>query len=207
MKRLLVITLAGLVSLVPVMSQEAVDGMGSCYYGVDAPGLFASHASYPFGTQVRITNLENQRQLVVQVGGRIPQDRRWIIDVSVEAAEALGMSDAGFTRVRVEEIPKENKPRVLRSAGNIRRFFQSGQAELWAEGSNLTAGHPSLPVGTKLRVTNRDTGQRIEVTIATRVRAAQNRILTLTQAAGGQIGVRFDRSGLSQGDITIESLD
>ncbi len=70
----------------------------------DQNALTAAHRSLPFGTQVRVTNLANQRQVVVTINDRGPVSRRRLIDLSKKAAEALGMLDSGVAKVRVEAL-------------------------------------------------------------------------------------------------------
>jgi rare lipoprotein A len=70
----------------------------------DQDELSAAHRTLPFGTQVRVTNLANQRQVVVTINDRGPVSRRRLIDVSKKAAEALGMLDSGVAEVRVEAL-------------------------------------------------------------------------------------------------------
>jgi rare lipoprotein A len=65
------------------------------------PGaLTAAHRSFPFGSQVRVTNRRNGRSIVVTVNDRGPFVRGRIIDVTPAAAQALGFS--GLTQVTVE---------------------------------------------------------------------------------------------------------
>jgi rare lipoprotein A len=75
-------------------------------------GLSAAHKLLPLPTNVRVTNLENSRSIVVRVNDRGPfptkenpgsGDR--IIDLSLGAAKRLGFYEKGTARVRVETIP------------------------------------------------------------------------------------------------------
>jgi rare lipoprotein A len=66
--------------------------------------LTAAHRTLPFGTQVRVTNLDNGRTAVVKINDRGPFIPGRVIDVSVAAAQALGMIQAGVARVRVEVV-------------------------------------------------------------------------------------------------------
>jgi rare lipoprotein A len=59
----------------------------------------------PFGTCLRVTNLENGRAVEVRVNDRGPYAAGRIIDVSETAARALGMRGQGVTRVRLERCP------------------------------------------------------------------------------------------------------
>ncbi len=64
--------------------------------------LTAAHRSLPFGTPVRVTNLENGRRVTVVVNDRGPFVRGRVIDVSKSAARRLGIVRSGLARVRVE---------------------------------------------------------------------------------------------------------
>jgi rare lipoprotein A len=71
--------------------------------------LYAAHREYPFGTVVRVTNLRNERSVVLRVVDRGPNGsaankRRTIIDVSQRAASELGFMHAGRVAVRVEVL-------------------------------------------------------------------------------------------------------
>jgi rare lipoprotein A len=70
----------------------------------DMYALTAAHRSLPFGTRVRVTNLDNGRSVVLRINDRGPFVKRRIIDVSRRAAEDLGFIRDGLTRVRVEVI-------------------------------------------------------------------------------------------------------
>ena len=63
-----------------------------------------AHRSLPFGTRVRVTNLANQRQMVLTVNDRGPFARGRVVDVSRAAAGVLGMLVSGIASVRVEVI-------------------------------------------------------------------------------------------------------
>ncbi|MEE8273960.1 MAG: septal ring lytic transglycosylase RlpA family protein [Alphaproteobacteria bacterium] len=64
----------------------------------------AAHRTLPFGTRVRVINLENGRSVVLTVNDRGPFVRGRIIDVSQRAARALGFMRRGIVRVRVTAV-------------------------------------------------------------------------------------------------------
>jgi rare lipoprotein A len=64
--------------------------------------LTAAHRTLPFGSKVKVTNLENDRTVVVRINDRGPFVRGRIIDVSLEAARKLQMVSTGTAQVRVE---------------------------------------------------------------------------------------------------------
>jgi peptidoglycan lytic transglycosylase len=71
--------------------------------------LTAAHATLPLPVNVRVTNLENGRSLVVRVNDRGPFHSGRIIDVSERAAELLGFKEEGTARVRVEYIGRADQ--------------------------------------------------------------------------------------------------
>ena len=70
----------------------------------DQNALTAAHRTLPFGSRVRVTNLNNDRSVVVRINDRGPYARGRVIDVSRAAAQALGMIRAGVVPVRVEHL-------------------------------------------------------------------------------------------------------
>jgi len=106
------------------MSPTFVDGVAS-YYGKEHHGkktakgeifhmykLTAAHRSLPFGSQVKVTNLSNQRSVIVRINDRGPYYQGRIIDLSLAAAERLEMVKSGITKVKLEVLD------VNRSATN-----------------------------------------------------------------------------------------
>src|SRR6185295_8005165 len=94
-----------------------VKGKGS-YYGNEFKGrntasgekfdpekLTAAHRTLPFGTRLKVTNLRNNKAVIVIVNDRGPFVSGRIIDVSRAAADSLGMLAAGWTEMDVEELP------------------------------------------------------------------------------------------------------
>jgi rare lipoprotein A len=72
--------------------------------GVRGGSFTAAHRSLPFGTMVRVTNLANRRSVVVRVNDRGPFVRGRIIDVSIPAADVLGMRRSGVAPVSIEAL-------------------------------------------------------------------------------------------------------
>lgn len=64
--------------------------------------LTAAHPKLPFGSLVRVTNLNNQRSIVVRINDRGPYAKGRIIDLSEQAARELNMIRAGVAQVKVE---------------------------------------------------------------------------------------------------------
>lgn len=64
--------------------------------------MMAAHRTLPFGTRVRVTNLENDRSVTVVINDRGPFVKGRVIDVSRRAARRLGFLRSGLARVRLE---------------------------------------------------------------------------------------------------------
>jgi len=65
----------------------------------DMNGISAAHKSLPFGTIVRVVDLDTGRSVVVRINDRGPFIKGRIIDLSKGAAEKLGIVDKGIARV------------------------------------------------------------------------------------------------------------
>jgi rare lipoprotein A len=68
----------------------------------DKNALTGAHRTIPFGTEVLVTNLDNQKTVVVRINDRGPHSKSRVIDVSGAAARALGLIDSGTAPVRIE---------------------------------------------------------------------------------------------------------
>src|SRR5688572_5739872 len=66
--------------------------------------LTAAHKTLPFGTRVRVTNLENNNSVEVVINDRGPYVEDRIIDLSKEAAEQLGFINKGLAEVKLEVV-------------------------------------------------------------------------------------------------------
>ena len=64
----------------------------------------AAHKSYPLGTKVRVTNLENGKSLKLIINDRGPFVSGRIIDLSYKAARKLGFVNQGTVKVRIDVL-------------------------------------------------------------------------------------------------------
>ena len=120
--RLILIAIASLL-LSACASQGKIDPDGyraegqASYYGArhhgnktasgerfDQHALTAAHRSLPFGSRVQVTNLRNDKTVVVRINDRGPYAKKRIIDLSQKAAEELDMLRDGVIPVRVEQL-------------------------------------------------------------------------------------------------------
>jgi rare lipoprotein A len=69
----------------------------------------AAHPTLPMPSLVRVTNLDNGREIVVRINDRGPFVAGRIIDLSQFSAQALGVHGPGTAKVRVRLLPKETR--------------------------------------------------------------------------------------------------
>lgn len=70
----------------------------------DPQGMTAAHRTHPFNSWVRVTNLENGKEVDVRINDRGPFIKGRVIDVSYGAAKKLEMVQKGLVQVRVKPI-------------------------------------------------------------------------------------------------------
>ncbi len=98
---------------------KVLHGKASYYYGrwigrktangeiYRAHDVTAAHKTLPFNTRVRVTNLRNNKSVVVRINNRGPYIKGRIIDLSIAAAQQIEMTKAGVVPVKVEVLPKQ----------------------------------------------------------------------------------------------------
>jgi rare lipoprotein A len=79
----------------------------------DQDALTAAHKTLPMPTLVRVTNLENGRQIQIRINDRGPFVNDRIIDLSRRGAQLLGMINNGTAKVRVQIMPEESRQLAL----------------------------------------------------------------------------------------------
>jgi len=70
----------------------------------DQHAMTAAHKSLPFGTVVRVTNTRTGKSCLVRITDRGPYIHGRIIDLSMAAADAIGMRGSGVANVTVEVL-------------------------------------------------------------------------------------------------------
>lgn len=79
----------------------------------DMNTLTAAHLTLPMPSIVKVTNLENNKSIIVRINDRGPFAKNRIIDLSKKAAQILGFANQGTTKVRVELL-KEKTMELLK---------------------------------------------------------------------------------------------
>jgi len=66
--------------------------------------LTCAHNTLPFGTKIRVTNLDNEKSVVVRVNDRLHHRNPRLVDLSTAAAKELKFKGKGVVKVKVEVI-------------------------------------------------------------------------------------------------------
>lgn len=77
------------------------------YYHRDS--MTCAHLKLPFGTMLKVRNLRNDKEVIVEVTDRGPYAKKYILDLSRAAAKKLGIIGIGFAPV---EITIHTPPKV-----------------------------------------------------------------------------------------------
>ncbi len=100
-----------LASAVTALAEPDMEGLASWYGGkfhgrrtssgevFDTNEMTAAHKTLPFGTMVKVTNMDNGMSAVVKINDRGPFIDGRVIDLSRAAAEQIGMVGQGVARV------------------------------------------------------------------------------------------------------------
>lgn len=67
----------------------------------DMNQLTAAHPVLPFGTKLKVTNLKNNKSVIVRVNDRMPEYKGRVIDLSYRAAKEIEMLKDGIQKVKI----------------------------------------------------------------------------------------------------------
>tara|TARA_B110000503_G_scaffold27236_3_gene43290 strand:- start:12230 stop:12589 length:360 start_codon:yes stop_codon:yes gene_type:complete len=110
---ILYLAFTGVISSATVLAEE---GMALHYSDIlhgkptasgeifDQRAMTAAYRGLPFGSKVKVTNLENGKSVIVSVNDRMASHHRSTIDVTRRAAQELGFEERGMARVSVEPV-------------------------------------------------------------------------------------------------------
>lgn len=105
-------------------------------------GMTAANKVLPLPTYVKVTNLENQRWVIVKVNDRGPFHVNRIIDLSFAAAKKLGMLSKGTALVEVEAIDLRHPGKdsiALKTNKHPKLYLQMGAFKQASNATRLEA--------------------------------------------------------------------
>lgn len=78
----------------------------------DSTGYTAAHKTLPLNSYAVVTNLRNNRKVIVRINDRGPFSQKRIIDLSHSAAKELGIISRGTGQVRIEALHVNRKGQI-----------------------------------------------------------------------------------------------
>jgi rare lipoprotein A len=110
-------------------------GLASGSGRFDASGYTCAHRTLPFGTKLRVSDPKSGRSVVVTVNDRGPHVRDRVLDLSLAAAKAIGLTEQGMMLVVATVIEKNSM---------IRDRAKGGRSAARLHG--FKSGSPALPL-------------------------------------------------------------
>ena len=134
-----------------VIAQTTQEEFGKCGYYADALQgrktasgekydknlLTCAHKTLPFGTQVRVTRMDNGKSVIVRVNDRGPYIDGYATDVSRKAAEAIGLVRDGVTRVKLTVVSDASAAKSLTVSNRV--LPKELEPVTYSAGTTLTA--------------------------------------------------------------------
>jgi rare lipoprotein A len=102
----------------------------------DQRKLTAAHRTLPFGTTVKVTNLENKKTVSVVINDRGPFIKDRVIDLSKAAAEELGFIKAGVTQVKLEVLNLSSSDKSAAAAPKRQVVISRAASDSRSQGSD-----------------------------------------------------------------------
>jgi len=122
-------------------------------YNMDA--MTCAHKSLPFGTKLRLRNVENGKTAVVTVNDRGPFVRGRDIDLSRAAAGKLGIIGPGTGRVKVEKVGRDMRYIKYVEGGKMTRDYRPYDGPYTVQVGAFTDRIKAIRVQDGLRVRHR----------------------------------------------------
>ena len=92
----------GIASYYASSFQNSKTSTGDSY---DEELLTAACNVLPVNTWIKVTNLKNEKTVIVKINDRLHPKNKRLVDLSKSAAKILGFLSAGITKVKVEVLP------------------------------------------------------------------------------------------------------
>jgi rare lipoprotein A len=141
--------------------------------------LVAAHRTLPFNTWVRVTNLNNSKNVEVRIIDRGPFVDGRIIDLSHAAAQAVDMIGTGIAQVRVEVIAAPPNPEPSIFGVQVGAFANRINADRMVNDMQIRYGSAKLisrqgNTTTWRVVVGRENTTENAETLAMKIRSAEN---------------------------------
>lgn len=175
-----------LLSLIALDAQKSFSQRGMASYYADkfeghitASGeifqqskLTAAHPDLPFGTFVKITNLENGNSVVVVINDRGPYIGNRIIDISKKAAIKLDFVDKGLSEVMLEVLEQSGGTEAINKKSENKNDIKKDDEYYRIQVSKYMPGGFGIQIASYVEIANL-------VRIANNINSSINNVLTI----------------------------
>lgn len=141
-------------SFSPVFSQIAYKkiGMASFYHDkfdgrktsngeiFSQKKLTCAHRTFPFGTRLKVTNIDNGKSVLVRVNDRGPYAKSRLIDLTRAAAQKLGFVHDGEVIVEIEIVSSEGKSDSVYYTNDTLKPFYKMESIIGLDGFSIKIG-------------------------------------------------------------------
>jgi rare lipoprotein A len=157
----------------------------------------------------RVTRVERKEQQAEKAPAKVelPERKQAQAEKKHESKAQASAEQPKDNAVAERKVDTEKAYRTTSSQSGMASYYGSESGSQTASGqrfnpSAMTAAHRTLPFGTKVRVTNKNNGKSVIVTINDRGPFIRGRIIDLSTAAAGVIGMR----GAGVARVTVDRL-
>ncbi len=149
---------------IPMLFYGEASWYGDTYHGratasgetYDMTMLTAAHRTLPFGTLVRVTNLENDKSVTVRINDRGPFAKDRVIDVSRAAASLLDFHNKGTAKVEIRVVQLgDGKMQASVSAASAAPSLGKGDEKAQTPAASQDASQDAMAKDTRVPDTNR----------------------------------------------------
>lgn len=152
-------------------------------------------------SEAKVVLPEKKQQAAVEA----PKPEKKQQQASIAKDSAKPRASEKKAEIAVRNVETETTGRVTSTQSGMASYYWQGQ--MTASGARfnpgaMTAAHRTLPFGTKVRVTNKRNGKSVVVTINDRGPFIRGRIIDLSSAAAGVIGMKS--AGVAP--VTVERI-
>lgn len=102
--------------------------------------LTCAHRTFPFGTRLKVTNIDNGKSVLVRVNDRGPYAKSRMIDLTRAAAQKLGFVQDGEVIVQIEIVSSEGKADSIYYTNDTLKPFYKIESIIGLDGYSIKIG-------------------------------------------------------------------
>ncbi len=166
--------------------------------------MTAAHRTLPLPSVVRVTNLENNRSVLVVVNDRGPFSKDRIIDVSKKAAEALNFRTKGTARVRVQFLRDRTEKLLAELGYDSKKLLAKNDKNI----NSLNSSTKTVPVNIAQNDLNHQTVTTNNLASTTKLEDSQIKLVNsnnINQPTSKEIYIKAGTFGIKTNAQKVEN--